>query len=303
MKQVKVHIPAHIYAEIDYYVQQTQDEISGLGRIVTDEDGTMRVSKIYLIKQENSGSTTDLDEDAVSTLLYESRNDEGEMTFWWHSHNSMKAFWSGTDHATIKDLGKNGYVVATVFNHDRDHQTAYFQGADGFKPEIFIDHVPTSFHPMHLQSEEDQWKKNVAACVSKKTYNSHWRGNYESSYERGMEWNQFTKTWGWPVGHTKQKKETKSKGKQVSLLGEDAGLNTAGAALKVEDLYDLVGSREASQWEMLWQEANDFNIFQVEDEDVLQFYIRNDGNYERGTLEAYNIIADKEFEESQKAGV
>lgn len=308
--KMKLHIPAHIYAEIDYYVQHEKDEISGLGRIVQEEDGTMRVTKVYLIKQENGPTTTDLDEDAVAKLLFDSREDEGDMNFWWHSHNDMKAFWSGTDHDTIKDLGKNGFIVATVFNHARDHRTAYFQGADGFKPEVFIDNIPTSFHAMYTQEECDKYDKNIKDCVVKRTYgngfpNYYSGNNYSNHYDgwsKGKTWDKENKKWVWPY----ELKEGKKSGKQQTLLGEESeneSKSSQNAALVVEDLYDLVSAQEASQWEALWMEANDFTIYQVHDEDVLQFYVRNDGDFQSATTEAYSIIAENQWEEAQRAGV
>ena len=96
-KQVSITIPPEIHAEIMYYVNKSNVEISGLGRIVRDSNGNMVVNKIYLIEQENSAASTDLSEEAVSKLLFESRKDEGALNFWWHSHVNMDVFWSGTD--------------------------------------------------------------------------------------------------------------------------------------------------------------------------------------------------------------
>ena len=127
--------------KIHWYVDKCDVEISGLGKIVKLDDGTLYVNKIYLLKQECTASDTELDAEAIADLLYESRKDEGEMLFWWHSHHNMQVFWSGTDYATIEDLGKNGMIVASVFNKKREIRTAIYKKGDGIAPDMFIDEL------------------------------------------------------------------------------------------------------------------------------------------------------------------
>lgn len=169
---MKVYIPAHIHAEIMYFVNKSNIEISGLGRLTKLKDGSFMVSKVYLLKQENSSASTDLCEEAVANLLYESREDKGDLNFWWHSHVNMGVFWSGTDMDTIKQFGKKGYLVSTVFNKKGEHRTSYFQGATDFLPEIFLDELKTEFRHIPMQSDVDRWEKEYTEKCATKSWNT-----------------------------------------------------------------------------------------------------------------------------------
>lgn len=57
-----------------------------------------------------------MDAASIAKAMYETRDDEGMFNFWWHSHVNMGVFWSGTDMDTIRQIGSQGFVVATVFN-------------------------------------------------------------------------------------------------------------------------------------------------------------------------------------------
>jgi hypothetical protein len=277
---LNVHIPAHIFDEIDYYVQSTKEEISGMGRIVRDGN-TLRVTKIYLPKQENTGSTTDLDEDAMASLMYESRDDEGDLNFWWHSHNTMPAFWSGTDDATITDLGSNGYIVATVFNHKREYKTAYYQGDNGFLPAIYIDDIPTSFHGVVNEERAKQWDKNIKENVVERKYmpvaNKKWvkkekkkaKTYYnptnwdwdEGLWEQGKEWDSLSQQWEWP----------ENMGNKKTILGNDTP----------QTLSCLIGFTDAVMWEDLYCEHENVSETEVDDDKLLAYYHIYDGDYQK----------------------
>lgn len=164
---MKVYISPECRAEIMHYVNKSPIEVSGLGRVQKTTNGDLMVTKVYLLEQENTSSTTDLDEDAVAKLMYETREDEGDLNFWWHSHVNMGVFWSGTDMSTIKQFGKNGYLLSTVFNKKNEHRTSYFQGKTDFLPEIFIDQIETSFSYIPTEAEYDEWDENYKAKCRK----------------------------------------------------------------------------------------------------------------------------------------
>jgi hypothetical protein len=282
---LNVHIPAHIFDEIDYYVQSTKEEISGMGRIVRDGN-TLRVTKVYLPKQENSGTSTDLDEDSMASLMYESRDDEGDLNFWWHSHNVMPAFWSGTDDATINDLGKNGYIVATVFNHKREYKTAYYQGDNGFLPAILIDDIPTSFHGVVNEEKAKQWDKNIEDNVVEKrwmpSYNkkgkksikdkksyydpSNWDDWDDDVWAQGKEWSVDKQVWEWPQDHPKYKTGT--------LLGN-------AVTTEPQTLACLIGFSDSVMWEDLYCEHEQVDELEVEDDKLLAYYHIYDGDYQK----------------------
>jgi hypothetical protein len=166
---MKVYITPQCHSKIMYFVRKAKVEISGLGRVQKAADGSMVVTSVYLLKQENGPASTDIDPEAMATLLYESRNDPGDLNFWWHSHVDMGVFWSGTDMQTIYDFGGKGYLLATVFNKKNEHRTAYYQGSNGFLPEVFVDNLDTSFAYLPTEAEHTEWENLFTTlCTEKK---------------------------------------------------------------------------------------------------------------------------------------
>ena len=166
---MKLLIPSNIYAEIDYYVQKCPIEISWLGRLKKDDEGNFVLTKIYLLKQENTGVSTEIDADAVATLLYQTRKDEGMLNWWGHSHVDMDVRWSGTDMDTKQEHGKNGFLVSTVFNKKGRYRTSYYQGNSEFLPPVFQDDIETEVAYVPTTEEVARWEAEYKAkCEVKK---------------------------------------------------------------------------------------------------------------------------------------
>lgn len=186
---MKVYILPEVHAQIKYFVEKSHIEISGLGRIERDSQNNMVVSKIYLLKQENSAASTDICEAAAAQLMYESREDKGSLNFWWHSHVNMGTFWSSTDMATIRQFGKNGFLLSTVFNKKGEFRTSYFQGGNEFLPELFIDQIPTEFSYLATAEQTAAWEKEYEEKCRPKVY-THNLHNFS-----GRKWNNATGKW------------------------------------------------------------------------------------------------------------
>lgn len=141
---MKFLIDAKVYAKVMYLVGKCDKEISGLGKAKIEGD-TVRITEMFLLEQECTGTTTDLDAGAVSKALYDAHISpaEGELLWWWHSHVDMQVFWSGTDMATIREFGANGRFFATVFNKKAEMRSAYYQAGNGQFPQVFVDAIET----------------------------------------------------------------------------------------------------------------------------------------------------------------
>ena len=86
--------------------------------IAYDKDKN-EISGLLILKQENSGSNTELDGEAVTnyTMKYGMKYKNPEMKFvWWHSHHTMSAFWSGTDINEINAWENESFSLALVIN-------------------------------------------------------------------------------------------------------------------------------------------------------------------------------------------
>jgi len=149
-------------------VKNSIGEVSGLGK-VRQIDGELVVSDVILLEQTNSAAETEICDKAIGKAMFELKDVEGHLNFWWHSHVNMSCFWSGTDHAAIRQLGKHGWVIATVFNKNDEYKTAYYQKGDGFMPSLFINDLETSFGDTVTKEQESEWQKELnEKCKTKK---------------------------------------------------------------------------------------------------------------------------------------
>lgn len=133
----RIIIPEDILAKIFYWVDTCPMEISGLGKIEIirwPQTGNQpdlfdfKIVDAILLEQENTSSFTELNADAVSKAMYETRESPGELRWIWHSHVNMGVFWSGTDFDTITTIGGNGWIVSSVFNKRHEHRSAFMMG-------------------------------------------------------------------------------------------------------------------------------------------------------------------------------
>jgi len=148
---------------LDLYIQHCDTEISGLG-IVVPEDGNLRITELFLLDQVVTGTTTDLNPEAVAKLMcdiIEKGLPVGGLKLWWHSHCNMSVFWSGTDHETIRTLGDN-WAVSLVGNKKGE----YLARVDVYAPiRLAVDNLPF----VTKTTEDDALVQEVKAEIALKT--------------------------------------------------------------------------------------------------------------------------------------
>lgn len=110
MKTPKIVLTRRVRLALKYAVEyDTKLEVSGLGKTSLTPDGDIYVSDIIIPPQEVSGGGTDIDGDMVLTvteLLAKKGEKLSDWRLWWHSHNTMSAFFSSTDNDTIEDYAE-----------------------------------------------------------------------------------------------------------------------------------------------------------------------------------------------------
>ena len=227
IEQPKILIAKEVYDKVLYWVNKSPVEISGLGKCVF-KDGNYIVTSAHLLEQENGPASTDIDAEAASKLQYETREEEGHLNWWWHSHVNMNVFWSGTDTATIKEFGGNGMVVATVFNKRDQSRSAFYQGGDSFYPEVFMDDLKTGIYYPATAQDTAAWdaeydKKCKQAKPLWQNGNTIQENTWRFFANDGV-WKVFKKGKGWvdkgkelPVGKSKtSQKQSKTSGKTTT---------------------------------------------------------------------------------------
>ena len=105
--------------------EEDKDEISGLMTAVPDKEGRFKLTDVEILKQENTGTTTELDAEAVAEykMKYAMKYKDERLKFvWWHSHHTMGAFWSGTDENEIEAWKNTSFSLALVINLKEEYK-------------------------------------------------------------------------------------------------------------------------------------------------------------------------------------
>jgi hypothetical protein len=173
----KVYVDPILWSEIMYMVHQSKVEISFMCDVTTVNDMPY-VFRWYLPEQKNSGSSTEMCPKSLGSIPIP---EHGYTNVWIHSHVQMGVFWSSTDMDTIKQLGKNGYVISIVVNQKDEYKCSYYQAGDGFYPPVFQDDIPIVFgSPLDEERKkylDDLMEKNCKSLLpTARTVN--YLGNY-----------------------------------------------------------------------------------------------------------------------------
>jgi proteasome lid subunit RPN8/RPN11 len=285
---MRVIIPREIHDEIMYYVDKSPIEISGLGRVKKHDNGDMEVVKVYLLEQENTGASTDIDAEAVAKLMFETRKDQGDLNFWWHSHVDMGVFWSGTDMATIQEFGKNGYLLSTVFNKKRQMRSSYFQGGTDFLPQLFMDELETVISNSLPKKLTNKWDKEYKSKAKQKTIRTFpSKGGYYKGYGYGGYTSPFWDEEPAPRKYIRKPKKAKT------YLTDDT------ADIYANSLDMVLSPPEQDDWAILLAALRGEDFVNVKDEDVWKFYELWDGDYNQAQLHVITQQAMNEMENDE----
>ena len=149
--------------KIRHWVELARGEVSGLGTVVP-QNRDLLIEQVYLLKQQCTGSHTELDDQAVAALLVQldaNGVDTGAVRFWWHSHGDMQSFWSSTDDSCIAGLANDSFLVSLVSNKRGQDRVRI----DQYTPlRLTIDEIPIRLHHEDL-GLRDECAKEFAEKV------------------------------------------------------------------------------------------------------------------------------------------
>lgn len=173
----KLFIPERVFEKVMYWIKKASpSEVSGMGTLMfDDETRTFLVRDAYLLKQEVSMGSAEIDEHALNFETYKRRDEDGALKWHWHSHPTFGVNWSGTDMNLIRQLGQPGWIVATVINNKRESRTAFLQSVDlmGKPHDIFIDDFPLEILRPAFAEDMAALDAEFDLKVNKKTYFKH----------------------------------------------------------------------------------------------------------------------------------
>lgn len=181
-------IEDEVYRKVMHWVNKSDYEVSGLGMVKIEDNGVLRVVSAMLLPQENGSAHTDIEPEEVNKALFELRNSEGELRWWWHSHVKMGVFWSGTDHDTIKKLGEGGWFACTVFNQKKEVKSCYYS-KDGQRTPwgtepLMLDDLTTKVTIPNDPREAEwdaEYEKNVKIKKSFYSGGHSWEGKNDAT--------------------------------------------------------------------------------------------------------------------------
>lgn len=195
----KLKIPREVFDKVMHWVCLAGNrEISGLGKLKYDEKtNTFEVIDAHVLKQSiQTAGNTEFDGAAIGKFMYQTK-DQGSLVWWWHSHHSMAAFWSGTDRECIASFAKDGGVVATVFNNKREHLSACQFKTTSILGEgqVFHDGLETEIITYYPQAKFDDWKAQYEAAELKEVVRDWESGVTGTNFYKSVPPRRLEKLW------------------------------------------------------------------------------------------------------------
>jgi hypothetical protein len=178
------------YAGIAY--KKDKNEISGIACVrrvkhpVSNKD-VWEIFEPVILKQENTGTTTELDGDALRDYYVKSATKHGDIRYcWWHSHHTMGAFWSGTDLQEIEAWRNDSWSLALVINLYEE----YLLNVSTWEPIEHSEDVPLEIIRNISESTKIQLKEYSELC-SKPTpiIQNGWNWKNNGAYSQVGIWN------------------------------------------------------------------------------------------------------------------
>ena len=156
------------YATAAY--ESMKAEIGGMSICYQDEDGDWIVTDPVILKQKVTGSTCDLDQEALADYYCKAAKKHGKKNFrfcWWHSHHTMGVFWSSTDIKGINEYSDGDLSFALVVNLKRENKFR----ASMWKPVVMHEDTTLEILENKDSSVPKKILKEVEELCEKSAYN------------------------------------------------------------------------------------------------------------------------------------
>jgi hypothetical protein len=220
---VEAYITPEAKQRLDLYVKAAPGEISGLGRVIV-VNNVIYIEDIYLLKQSSTGSSTDLNPEAMAEFIGELIAKDSapeEIKLWWHSHGNMSTFWSATDEETA-GVFANGWMLSLVVNKKNEHLCRL----DVYDPvHLVLDKIPLIVScPLPTAAMVKAIEAEVKEKVDNKSYGGKKGkgGVIDDTHGFGSEWVEDGKGVWKRRALTKEEREDLDRDRQDELLGRRA---------------------------------------------------------------------------------
>ena len=202
----------HIYFQKEpldrlwHFVHAVKTEVGGFGYGTIIDNDTIIVDTVFPVAQYASAGEVDFIEgggvaEAIEFCAMDGRLGQKDFIwFSWHSHNTMSAFWSGTDESCITQYADQG--IKNLLSFVGNHKSEYKLRLDCFDvesqglliPHVWMHDLDLEHDPMDAAfdtpDEEHPWTTEVKDAIREKpkvTYHQNYGSkNYgKSGYQFG----------------------------------------------------------------------------------------------------------------------
>ena len=143
---------------------QFKCEIGGQMVAVQDDEGDWILKDPVILKQEISYANCTMEASALGLHYSQMIKKYGRNVrhCWWHSHHTMKAFWSGTDDSTILETPAKDWTVSLVVNLKKEYQLR----VQYFSPFLHEVNVELNFLEVVTENDTEVDKEVSDLCTN-----------------------------------------------------------------------------------------------------------------------------------------
>ena len=172
------------YAQSAY--DQFKSEIGGQMIILQDEEGDYILQNPVILKQTISSSECTLELESLVEHYGKMAAKYGTKArnCWWHSHHTMKAFWSPQDNETIMASKAKDWSVSLVVNLKREYKLR-IQFFSPFEHEVNVELNILREKNVDTKSIDDEVKKLCKKEQPVATYQNNKYGHQQQFYYGG----------------------------------------------------------------------------------------------------------------------
>lgn len=128
---MRIYVTSDAHAKVWAFVRTLNTEVGGFGYAKRVEDGLLWYDT-FLVPQEVSHSEVSFDGGGIAAAVERAASDgvlgaEDHVWVSWHSHHTMKAFWSATDEKCIETYRDAGIanLISFVGCHDHEYRLRF----------------------------------------------------------------------------------------------------------------------------------------------------------------------------------
>lgn len=183
-----VYAPKVLFTRKAYYdmfqlVDIASEEVGWIGTVRVTGDGDYVIEEIFLPEQEAHSTTCEFSAEALAKWASETLRDRTDgvavvdaFRFWGHSHHTMGTGPSQQDENQLFTMAQDcgDFFIRAILNKlGKIEVTLYL-----FEEGILIRDVAWDIYEEHSSKRRARWMAEIAAKVTKKTYEYHGKGKH-----------------------------------------------------------------------------------------------------------------------------